>query len=382
MSEQTPVTALLYDLLSRQSVTPDDAGCQDVMIARLEALGFRIERLPFSDEKGQVHNFWARKGEATPCFAFAGHTDVVPTGPVEAWSAPPFEPTIKDGHIYARGAADMKTSLAAAIVATEDFIDANPDHAGSIGFLITSDEEGPATCGTVKVVEHLINKGEHIDYCLVGEPSSSDILGDVIKNGRRGSIGCNLTIKGKQGHIAYPHLAINPIHLAAEAICAIKAIEWDKGNEYFPPTSLQFSNLNSGTGATNVIPGHADLMFNLRFSTETSSDEIMHRIEQLLADLKIDYEADWRVFGQPFLTERGALVNACLAATNEVCGLDTELSTSGGTSDGRFIAPMGTEVVELGPVNRTIHQVDECVAVEAPEKLKAVYEAVLRNILV
>ncbi len=372
---------LTQTLISARSVTPDDQGCQDIMIERLEAIGFSVERMPFSDELGSVDNFWARRGVGKPLIAFAGHTDVVPTGDESSWSQPPFEPTIVDGQLYGRGAADMKSSLAAFIIAAEQFVEAYPDHAGSIGFLITSDEEGPATCGTRKVIETLEQRQEKIDYCVVGEPSSTDQLGDVIKNGRRGSIGCELTINGIQGHIAYPHLAKNPIPDAARVINELNAIEWDQGNEYFQPTSFQISNVNAGTGASNVIPAYAKIVFNLRFSTEITSDSIIERVETALASMGVDYQSDWRVFGQPFLTPRGQLVSACEQAVKDVCGITPTLSTSGGTSDGRFIAPTGAQVVELGPINATIHKIDEHVPVESPELLSSIYTKVLENIL-
>ena len=377
-----PTLDLTCALIQAQSVTPEDAGCQDLLISRLEKIGFTIERLPFSDELGHVKNFWARRGTAEPCFAFAGHTDVVPVGNEARWDSPPFEPSIRDGQLYGRGAADMKASIAAFIVAVERFILANPSHKGSIALLITSDEEGPATCGTAKVIDTLEARGEKIDYCLVGEPSSTNTLGDTIKNGRRGSIGCELTVHGTQGHIAYPHLANNPIPLAANVIKTLTAIEWDEGNEYFQPTSFQFSNMHSGTGASNVIPGHASLTFNLRFSTELTDSQIKHRVDEALDQLGIEYETSWRVFGQPFLTPRGNLVDACSNAIESVCKIVPHLSTSGGTSDGRFIAPTGTQVVELGPINATIHKVNEHVPIDCLEPLAQIYERVLRNLLV
>ncbi len=373
---------LTLQLIAARSVTPDDGGCQDVMIARLQALGFTIEPMPFSDHHGGVSNFWARRGSASPLVVFAGHTDVVPTGDPEDWNTPPFEPKIIDNYLYGRGAADMKTSLAAFIVATELFLAQHPDHDGSIGFLITSDEEGPATCGTVKVIETLEARNEKIDYCLIGEPSSSDRIGDVIKNGRRGSIGCELKVRGVQGHIAYPHLANNPIPIAAQVISRLSEIQWDSGNEYFQPTSLQFSNVNAGTGATNVIPGNAKIVFNLRFSTEITAHEIIDRIEHELESMHIDYEVEWRVYGQPFLTPRGALVDACEVAVATVCGYTPELSTGGGTSDGRFIAPTGAQVVELGPINASIHKVNENVPANSPAVLSEIYAQVLANLLV
>ncbi len=372
---------LTKSLISAPSVTPLDAGCQDLMAKRLEACGFTIEAMNFSDHHGAVQNFWARRGTASPCLAFAGHTDVVPTGELKHWDTDPFEPVIKDGVLYGRGAADMKTSLAAFITSIEAFVAEHPDHDGSIALLITSDEEGPSTCGTVKVIEELEKRNEKIDYCLVGEPSSTNQLGDVIKNGRRGSVGCVLRIVGVQGHVAYPHLADNPIHHAGDVINALKSIEWDQGNEYFPPTTFQISNIAGGTGATNVIPGDVNITFNLRYSTEIDATQIQQVVSEKLNELGVKYEAQWTVFGLPFLTERGKLVDACLKAIKSETGLEAELSTSGGTSDGRFIAPTGAQVVELGPVNATIHKVNECVAADAPEQLSRVYTKVMENLL-
>jgi succinyl-diaminopimelate desuccinylase len=369
--------ALAKELISRRSVTPDDAGCQDVMIARLEALGFTVERLRFGD----VDNFWARRGDSAPLYAFAGHTDVVPTGPEANWQYPPFEPTVADGMLYGRGAADMKGSLAAMITATERFVAVHPDHQGSIGFLITSDEEGPAIDGTVKVVEHLEARGEKMDGCLVGEPSSTTRVGDVIKNGRRGSLGGTLTVHGVQGHVAYPHLAENPIHSAAPALAELCAQEWDQGNEFFPATSFQISNINAGTGATNVIPGELKVVFNFRYSTEVTHEELQKRVVTILNSHTLKYTLDWNLSGYPFLTPSGELVDAAVAAVKAVQGIDTELSTAGGTSDGRFIAPTGAQVLELGPLNATIHKVDECVNVEDLDKLSAMYEHILDELL-
>ncbi len=368
---------LACDLISRPSVTPEDKGCQEVMIARLEAIGFTIERLRFDD----VDNFWARRGTERPLFAFAGHTDVVPTGPLDQWQSAPFRPELRDGLLYGRGAADMKGSLAAMVTACERFISAHADHQGSIAFLITSDEEGPSINGTVKVVEHLEARGEKIDWCLVGEPTSTSQLGDVIKNGRRGSLGCKLTIHGVQGHIAYPHLAKNPIHLFAPALAELSEIEWDSGNNYFPATSFQISNINGGTGATNVIPGDLEVIFNFRFSTEVTEQQLRRRVEALLDRHQLNYTIDWRLSGHPFLTQPGALVNATAAAIKAVCGINAALSTSGGTSDGRFIAPTGSQVIELGPLNATIHQIDECVNAKDLDQLSAIYEGVLIELL-
>ncbi len=365
-------------LISRASVTPEDKGCQSMMIERLERVGFTVHSLPF----GEVENFWATHGSSGPVFAFAGHTDVVPVGIESQWHTDPFEPTIIDGMLYGRGAADMKGSLASMLVAAEHFVTENPNHKGTIGFLITSDEEGPAKNGTVKVVEHLQKNNQKVDYCLVGEPSSTSTLGDVIKNGRRGSLNAFLTIKGKQGHIAYPKLANNPIHLAVPALNTLCNEAWDNGNEYFPATSFQFSNIRSGTGVTNVIPGEIEVVFNFRYSTETTHEQIKSRVLEILDERHLDYDIEWQHSGFPFLTPRGALVNACVDAIRGVNGVETELSTSGGTSDGRFISQMDTQVVELGPLNATIHQVNECVSVDDLENLTLVYHQVLKNILV
>lgn len=365
------------ELIRRPSVTPEDEGCQDWMIEKLEALGFRCETLWFEE----VRNLWARRGDAGPLFVFAGHTDVVPTGDTSAWRFDPFQPTEHDGLLYGRGAADMKGSIAAMLVAVEEFVAAHPDHAGSIGFLITADEEGPSVNGTVKVVETLQARDEAIDYCLVGEPSSTDTVGDVIKNGRRGSLGAVLTVKGVQGHVAYPHLARNPVHDAAPALAELAATEWDQGNDFFPATSFQISNLNAGTGATNVIPGTCEVVFNFRFSTELTEDELRRRTEAILDKHGLDYEIQWKLSGQPFLTDRGALVDATVAAIRDGLGRDTELSTAGGTSDGRFIAPTGAQVVELGPVNATIHKVDECARASDIEALSKIYRGILEHLV-
>lgn len=369
--------SLAEELIRRPSVTPDDHGCQQLLAERLEAIGFRIEALPFSE----VQNLWARRGDRGPLFAFAGHTDVVPTGPVEQWRSDPFQPQIRDGHLYGRGAADMKGSIAAMVTACERFIAAHPVHRGSIAFLITSDEEGPSVNGTVKVVERLEQRGEKIDWCLVGEPTSTDTVGDVIKNGRRGSLNGRLKIKGQQGHVAYPHLADNPLHRFAPALAELCAEQWDAGNEFFPPTTFQISNLHTGTGAENVIPGELDLMFNFRFSTESDEQSLRRRVHEILDRQQLDYELQWRLSGNPFLTGRGELVEAMCGAIKDVTGFDTELSTAGGTSDGRFIAPTGAQVVELGPVNATIHKIDECVRVEDLDRLSSIYEAILERLL-
>jgi len=368
---------LAKDLISRASVTPEDAGCQALMQERLRAIGFVTEDLPFRD----VSNFWARRGDTAPLVVFAGHTDVVPTGPLEDWDSDPFSPAVRDGMLYGRGAADMKGSLAAMVTACETFIAAHPDHHGSIGFLITSDEEGPSINGTVKVVEHLVNTGVKIDMCLVGEPSSTRQLGDMVKNGRRGSLNGKLTVRGKQGHVAYPHLAENPIHRVVPALTELVAIEWDQGNDHFPPTSFQISNIHSGTGAENVVPGELQAQFNLRYSTELTEQKIRERVCGVLDRHKLNYDIDWRLSGEPFLTPEGELLEAAQRAIHEVAGIETELSTSGGTSDGRFIAPTGAQVLELGPVNATIHQVNECVAVEALDQLSDIYTVMLKHLL-
>jgi succinyl-diaminopimelate desuccinylase len=368
---------LANDLIGRASVTPEDAGCQELMRGRLAAVGFECQDLPFGD----VSNFWARRGNRAPLLVFAGHTDVVPPGPLEQWDSDPFTPQVREGLLYGRGAADMKGSLAAMVTACEAFLAEHPDHKGSIGFLITSDEEGPAVDGTVKVVEWLQQRGATIDWCLVGEPSSSGRVGDVVKNGRRGSLNGKLCVRGKQGHVAYPHLAANPVHLAAPALAELAAIEWDQGNAHFPPTSFQISNLHAGTGAENVIPGELQVMFNLRYSTALTEQQIRARVEGLLDRHGLDYTLQWRLSGQPFLTAAGALVEAARAAIREVAHIDTELSTSGGTSDGRFIAPTGAQVLELGPINATIHQVNECVAVTALDELAEMYRRILEKLL-
>lgn len=368
---------LAIDLISRPSVTPEDEGCQQVMIQRLEKLGFEIEKLRFED----VDNFWARRNSQGPLLVFAGHTDVVPTGPVEQWDVHPFKPEIKDGILYGRGAADMKGSLAAMITACENFISEHPEHKGSIGFLITSDEEGPSINGTVKVVEHLEARNEKIDMCLVGEPSSTNKLGDVVKNGRRGSLSGNLTILGKQGHVAYPHLANNPIHASAAALAELADTQWDQGNEFFPATSFQISNYNAGTGANNVIPGECKLMFNLRFSTEVTEEQLKERVEAILNKHKLNYELEWVLSGHPFLTPEGELVEATCKAIEDICGYETELSTAGGTSDGRFIAPTGAQVLELGPLNATIHQLNEHVKADDLITLSRIYQRMMEHLL-
>ena len=354
MANQSPTVELAMQLITQPSVTPTDAGCQAIMIERLQTHGFSVKNLRFGD----VDNFWAVHGDSGPIFCFAGHTDVVPTGPLETWSHPPFTPTIVDGQLYGRGAADMKGSLAAMVVAAEQFVTDFPNHKGRLAFLITSDEEGIAINGTVKVVDWLQQQEITPRWCLVGEPSSTSQTGDTIKNGRRGSLGCRLTIKGKQGHVAYPHLAANPIHLAIPALDELAREIWDQGNDFFPATSFQISNINGGTGATNVIPGTLDVLFNFRFSTELTERQLRERTEAILDKYPIEYEAEWNLSGQPFLTAKGDLVEAALKSISKITGLDSELSTAGGTSDGRFIAPMGTQVVELGPINESIHRVD------------------------
>jgi succinyl-diaminopimelate desuccinylase len=377
-TKQMPATLeLAKDLISRASVTPEDIGCQQLMCERLASIGFACENLPFED----VSNLWARRGTTSPLLVFAGHTDVVPTGPREDWQSDPFQPEIRDGLLYGRGAADMKGSLAAMVTACEAFVAAHPNHKGSIAFLITSDEEGPSVNGTVKVVEQLVARGEQIDMCLVGEPSSTDRLGDVIKNGRRGSLNGKLTVKGTQGHVAYPHLADNPIHRVAPALAELAAIEWDQGNAFFPPTSFQVSNIQSGTGAENVVPGELHLMFNLRYSTELTEQVIRERVHGVLDSHALDYDLSWRLSGEPFLTPAGKLVDAASSAIKDIAGIETELSTSGGTSDGRFIAPTGAQVLELGPLNATIHQVNECVSVADLDQLSTIYQRILETLL-
>lgn len=368
---------LAIDLISRPSVTPEDAGCQNLMMERLAASGFRNEVMRFE----QVDNFWARRGDAGPVFCFAGHTDVVPSGPTDEWKSDPFVPEIRKGLLYGRGSADMKGSLAAMLTATERFVAAHPIHKGSIAFLITSDEEGPAENGTVKVVESLEARKEKIDWCLVGEPSSVSKVGDTVKNGRRGSLGCVLNVRGIQGHVAYPHLARNPVHQVAPALAELAETEWDLGNDFFPKTTFQISNIHAGTGATNVIPGTCQVTFNFRFSTETTHQALRERVEAVLDRHGLDYTIDWNLSGQPFLTPRGELVEAAQKAIKAVMDFDTELSTAGGTSDGRFIAPTGAQVLELGPLNATIHQVNECVSVEDLDHLSAMYEQILENLL-
>ena len=372
---------LTIDLLTRRSNTPEDAGCQELMISRLEPLGFVIERMRF----GNVDNLYARRGTTGPLLVFAGHTDVVPTGPLEKWHTPPFEPTIKDGMLYARGAADMKTSLAAFITSIEEFIAENPNHTGSIGLLITSDEEGVAVDGTVKVVEVLKARGEYIDYCIVGEPTSNKVVGDMIKNGRRGSLSGKLVVKGVQGHIAYPHLVKNPIHMAAPAIKDMVETVWDTGNEYFPPTSWQISNINGGTGATNVVPGEVEILFNFRYcallnNAGSTEANLKQRVYAILDNHKLDYDLEWE-HSPSYITPRGNLVEAITEAIQQAYGVTPELSTTGGTSDGRFIADICKQVIEFGPLNATIHKLNECVGVADIEPLKETYKLTLQTLL-
>ncbi|KPZ66157.1 Succinyl-diaminopimelate desuccinylase [Pseudoalteromonas sp. P1-16-1b] len=372
-----PVITLAQALIQRESVTPEDAGCQHMMNERLSAIGFDIESLFFTD----TLNTWARKGTKSPHFCFAGHTDVVPTGPEKNWQHPPFAGLIEDGLLHGRGAADMKGSLAAMVVATERFVSKHPDHKGSISFLITSDEEGPFINGTTRVIDTLEERGEKIDMCLVGEPSSRDVLGDVVKNGRRGSLTGFLTIAGVQGHVAYPHLAQNPIHLATPALTELSQTVWDMGNDFFPATSFQISNINGGTGAGNVIPGELEVQFNFRFSTEVTHQQLQQKVNAILQKHNLNYELNWIVNGLPFLTDHGPLVDATVAAIKSVTGLTTNLETTGGTSDGRFIAQTGAKVIELGPRNATIHKVDECVSTDDLIALADIYEQILERLL-
>ncbi|OIP14760.1 MAG: succinyl-diaminopimelate desuccinylase [Betaproteobacteria bacterium CG2_30_59_46] len=365
-------------LIARRSLTPDDAGCQDILIERLEKIGFKIARMRFGD----VDNFWARRGDAKPVICFAGHTDVVPTGPVEKWSSEPFTPTLRDGMLFGRGAADMKTSLAAFVTGIEEFVAAHPGHSGSIALLVTSDEEGVAVDGTEKVVLALQARNELIDYCIVGEPTCAAKLGDTLKNGRRGSLSGTLVVKGIQCHIAYPHLGKNPIHLAAPAIAELANTTWDQGNEYFPPTTWQISNIRGGTGATNVVPGTVDIEFNFRFSTASTVESLQAKVHAILDSHGLDYDLDWALSGKPYLTPKGSLVDAVAQAIKDTTGVEAELSTSGGTSDGRFIADICPQVLEIGPLNATIHKIDECVAVADIEPLKEIYRLTLVNLLV
>jgi len=372
----TSTLDLATDLIRRRSVTPDDAGCQQLLMSRLAPLGFHGEHLRFGD----TDNLWARRGTEGPVLAFAGHTDVVPPGPEQNWASPPFEPVVRDGYLFGRGAADMKGSLAAFVTACERFVHKHPDHRGSIALLITSDEEGPAKDGTVRVVETLEARNEKIDWCLIGEPSSTKEVGDVIKNGRRGSLHGYLTVHGIQGHVAYPHLARNPVHEVAPALDALAREFWDNGNDFFPPTTFQITRIEAGTGS-NVIPGTCLVHFNFRYCTENTAESLEERVVAILDRFGLSYDLQWHLSGRPFLTEQGALVSAAQEAIRTVTGRETELSTSGGTSDGRFIAPTGAQVVELGPVNATIHKVDECVKVDDLDTLSQIYEQILVSLL-
>lgn len=369
--------ALAQALIARPSVTPEDAGCLGLITERLEPLGFICERM---DSNG-VSNLWARCGSSSPLVVFAGHTDVVPTGPLEHWHSNPFEPTIRDGALFGRGASDMKSSIAAFIEGIREFAKEHPDHRGSIALLLTSDEEGPATDGTVKVVEALRERGEKVDYCIVGEPTAVKRTGDMIKNGRRGSLSGELIVKGIQGHVAYPHLARNPVHEVAGAIAELAQIEWDRGNEYFPPTTWQVSNMNAGTGANNVIPGTAHIKFNFRFSTASTVESLQTRVHGVLDKHGVPYDLNWSYDGRPFVTRKGDLVDAVARAIRKETGIETELSTSGGTSDGRFIADICPEVVEVGPTNATIHKVNECIRLEDLEPLPRIYRQILVELL-
>jgi len=373
----TATLKLARQLIAIESITPNDNGCQQIIARRLQAIGFTVEHMHF----GEVDNLWARIGNGAPLFVFAGHTDVVPTGPIEQWRHPPFEPNISNNILSGRGSADMKSSIAAMICACETLLENNIPLAGSIGFLITSDEEGPAIDGTVKVIEALQQRNEKIDMCLVGEPSSTKRIGDIVKNGRRGSLSATLTIHGKQGHIAYPQLANNPVHKFAPALAELCNEKWDKGNEFFPPTSFQISNIHAGTGAGNVIPGDLELLFNLRFSTEITPDQIQQRVCAILDKHQLKYDLDWALSGLPFITEAGELVAAVRTAIHTVCGINTELSTAGGTSDGRFIAPTGAQVVELGPLNASIHQINENINIDELEQLNKIYLQILTTLL-
>ena len=372
-----PTLALVRQLIACPSVTPDDAGCMPLIGERLQPLGFTLEYI----NRNGVTNLWARRGSTAPLFVFAGHTDVVPTGPLEQWTSPPFAPEIRDGMLYGRGAADMKSSLAASVTAVEAFVAQHPNHPGSLAFLLTSDEEGDATDGTVAVVEALKARGEHIDYCIIGEPTSVNVLGDMIKNGRRGSLSGMLTVKGIQCHIAYPEKGRNPIHQAAPALAELASTEWDAGNEYYQPTTWQISNIHAGTGATNVVPGQLEIKFNFRFSTASTPESLQQRLTAILDKHGLEYAIKWTLGARPFLTGRGPLADAATAAIKAVCGIDTELSTTGGTSDGRFIADICSQMLEIGPSNNTSHKIDECVDIEALPQLSAIYRHILEQIL-
>ena len=372
---------LTEQLISRRSVTPDDDGCQEILAARLKPLGFACETIASGPDNFRVTNLWAKRpGKSARTLVFAGHTDVVPTGPLDQWTSDPFTPSHRDGVLYGRGAADMKTSIAAFVVAVEEFLAANPDPQTSIALLITSDEEGPSVDGTVVVCDKLKERGERLDWCIVGEPTSVEILGDMIKNGRRGSLSAKLTVKGVQGHIAYPQLAKNPIHLAVPALTELAAIEWDKGNEFFPPTSWQMSNIHGGTGATNVIPGSVVVDFNFRYSTESTPESLKKRVHDVLDKHALEYDIAWVVGGLPFLTKPGALVSSIQQAIRAECGVETELSTTGGTSDGRFISRICPQVIEFGPLNASIHKIDEHVRVADIEPLKNIYRRTIENL--
>jgi succinyl-diaminopimelate desuccinylase len=369
---------LVKTLITQRSITPEDRDCQSILREQLAPLGFAFERI----SNNGIDNMWARRGTTEPLIAFAGHTDVVPTGPLESWQSDPFQPTIRDGKLFGRGAADMKTSIAAFVTATQRFVNQYPEQPGSIGLLITSDEEGPAVDGTVRVVEALRARGERLNYCIVGEPTCVDKLGDMIKNGRRGSLSGKLTVKGVQGHVAYPHLAKNPIHLVAPALAELAATTWDNGNEYFPPTTWQISNMHGGTGATNVIPGSVDILFNFRFATVSTPELLKQRLEAVLEKHALDYDITWELGGKPFLTPRGHLVEAIGAAIQTVTGSPPDISCTGGTSDGRFIKDICDELVEFGPINASIHKLNEHVNVADIEPLSEIYFKTLENILV
>jgi len=373
----TATLDLTCDLISKKSVSPEDMGCQALLAERLEKMGFSIEKMPF----GQVSNFWARRGTEAPLLCFAGHTDVVPAGDLKQWQSEPFQPEVRDGRLFGRGAADMKGSIAAMVTACERFITDNPEYPGSIAFLITSDEESIAVDGTRRVIETLQARNESIDYCIVGEPSSNEVLGDIIRNGRRGSLNGTLTVHGTQGHVAYPDLASNPIHHFMPALAELCAVEWDQGNDYFPPTSFQISNIHAGEGTNNVVPGEMKALFNFRFSTEVTSELLQQQTEAILNRHYSDYSIEWQLSGNPFITEEGILTEAVKQAIYTVTRVETELSTGGGTSDGRFIAPAGAQVVEIGPCNKTIHKANEEVLVDDLERLSQIYEAILANIL-
>lgn len=376
-SYNSETLSLAKQLISRHSLTPTDDGCIDIIGARIAPLGFNLEKMPHGD----VDNLWARRGNASPVICFAGHTDVVPTGPVKEWDSDPFTPTVRDGLLYGRGASDMKGSLAAFVTAIEKFVAEHPQHRGSIAMLLTSDEEGVAVDGTARVVETLQERNEKLDYCIVGEPTCVAKTGDTIKNGRRGSLSCTLIVKGVQGHIAYPHLAKNPVHLVAPTIAELASTTWDNGNEFFPPTSWQISNIQAGTGATNVIPGSVNIQFNFRFSTASTEDALKQKVRTILDSHGLEYELEWESSGKPYLTSRGDLVDTASAAIKQVLGLDTELSTSGGSSDGRFIADICPQVIELGPLNATIHKINECVAVADLDALSEIYYFTLVRLL-